>query len=85
MKKFLSLALVTLLFGSVLASASTLITKLQAEHDALNAVGGGTVTLILQEKELGKIIWSVDVTGYNEQQVPTPSFGSDPAWSPKLN
>jgi len=63
MKKSLSLALVTLLFGSVLASASTLISKLQAEHDALNAVGGGTVTLILQEKELGKIIWSVDVTG----------------------
>ena len=63
MKKSLSLALVTLLFGSVLAGASALITKLQAEHDAVNAVGGGTVTLVLKEKELGKIIWSVDVTG----------------------
>lgn len=65
MKKSLSLflCLVVLLFGSALAGASTLITKQQAEQDALVAVGGGTVTYALKEKELGKIIWSVDVTG----------------------
>ena len=67
MKKSLSLALVTLLFGSVLASASTLISKLQAEQDAINAVGGGTVTLAHKEKELGKIIWSVDLTGASNE------------------
>jgi TolB protein len=33
----------------------------------------------------GPQLWSVDVTGYNEQQVPTPGFSSDPAWSPRLN
>ncbi|HMN36422.1 MAG TPA: Tol-Pal system beta propeller repeat protein TolB [Hyphomicrobium sp.] len=33
----------------------------------------------------GPRIYSVDITGYNERQVPTPSFGSDPAWSPLLN
>lgn len=33
----------------------------------------------------GPQLWSVDVTGYNEQKVPTPGFSSDPAWSPKLN
>jgi uncharacterized membrane protein YkoI len=66
----LSLALVVLLFGSALAGASTLITKQQAEQDALMAVGGGNVTLALKEKELGKIIWSVDVTGaMNEFEV----------------
>jgi TolB protein len=27
-------------------------------------------------------LYSVDLTGYNERQVPTPSFASDPAWSP---
>jgi len=27
----------------------------------------------------------VDITGYNEQRVPVEGFGSDPAWSPKLN
>jgi len=29
-------------------------------------------------------IWSVDLTGYNERQIPTPFEASDPAWSPPL-
>jgi TolB protein len=33
----------------------------------------------------GPHIFSVDITGYNERQVKTPSFASDPAWSPPLN
>jgi TolB protein len=33
----------------------------------------------------GPQLWSVDITGYNEQVVPTPSFASDPAWSPLLS
>ena len=33
----------------------------------------------------GPQLWSVDITGYNEQRVPIEGFGSDPAWSPKLN
>jgi TolB protein len=33
----------------------------------------------------GSTLHSVDVTGYNEQPVPTPGFASDPAWSPRLN
>jgi len=33
----------------------------------------------------GPRIFSVDVTGYNEKRIPTPSFASDPAWSPLLN
>jgi len=43
--------------------AATLITKAQAEKDALKAVGGGTVTLAVLESELGRKIWSVDVVG----------------------
>ena len=70
MKRPLFLVLVALLFGSMLASAATLISKAQAEQDALNAVGGGTVTQALKEKELGKVIWSVDITGAtNEYEV----------------
>ena len=30
----------------------------------------------------GPRIYSIDITGYNERPVPTPSFASDPAWSP---
>ena len=32
----------------------------------------------------GPQIYSIDLTGYNEQLVPTPTFASDPAWSPLL-
>jgi len=33
----------------------------------------------------GPQLWSIDLTGYNEFKVPTPAFGSDPAWSPLIN
>lgn len=32
----------------------------------------------------GPRIFSIDLTGYNERRVSTPSFASDPAWSPLL-
>ena len=32
----------------------------------------------------GPQLYSIDLTGRNEQPVPTPEFGSDPAWSPLL-
>ncbi len=33
----------------------------------------------------GARLFTIDLTGYNEQAVPTGSFASDPAWSPLLN
>jgi len=33
----------------------------------------------------GPHLFTVDVTGYNELKVPTPSYASDPAWSPLLS
>jgi TolB protein len=32
----------------------------------------------------GPRLFSIDLTGYNERQIPTPNFASDPAWSPVL-
>jgi len=32
----------------------------------------------------GPSLYSIDLTGYNEQRIPTPAFASDPAWSPLL-
>jgi len=32
----------------------------------------------------GPKLYSIDLTGRNEQQIPTPNFASDPAWSPLL-
>ena len=33
----------------------------------------------------GPQLFSVDLTGRNEYRVPTPAFGSDPAWSPLID
>jgi len=33
----------------------------------------------------GPRIYSVDLTGYNERRILTPSWGSDPSWSPRVN
>lgn len=33
----------------------------------------------------GPKIYSVDLTGYNEKRIRTPSWGSDPSWSPRVN
>lgn len=32
----------------------------------------------------GPKLYTIDLTGRNEQQIPTPAFASDPAWSPLL-
>ncbi|MBO0664052.1 Tol-Pal system beta propeller repeat protein TolB [Jiella sp. MQZ9-1] len=32
----------------------------------------------------GPHLYSIDLTGYNDQEVPTPGYASDPAWSPLL-
>jgi len=48
----------------------------------------GRVLMFFRESpgaEGGPRIFSIDLTGYNERKVPTPSFASDPAWSPLLN
>lgn len=64
MKTRISTLLVVVLIAGVLsAAAAGLITKTQAEKDALAAVGGGTVTLAVIESNLGKTTWSVDITG----------------------
>jgi TolB protein len=33
----------------------------------------------------GPGLFTIDITGRNEQRIPTPSFASDPAWSPLLS
>lgn len=48
----------------------------------------GRVLMFFRESRgnnAGPRIYSVDITGYNEQVVQTPAFASDPAWSPLLN
>jgi TolB protein len=47
----------------------------------------GRVLMFFREtrgEQGGPNLYSVDLTGRNEQRVPTPGFASDPAWSPLL-
>jgi len=45
----------------------------------------GSVIMFFREQGAGPSLYSVDITGRNEQRVPTPNFASDPAWSPLLS
>ena len=45
----------------------------------------GRVIMFFREQGAGPSLYSVDITGRNEQRVPTPNFASDPAWSPLLS
>jgi TolB protein len=33
----------------------------------------------------GPALYTIDISGRNELKVPTPSYASDPAWSPLLS
>jgi uncharacterized membrane protein YkoI len=63
MKKLAALLSLVLLAGVTQAMASGLITKTQAEQDALRAVGVGTVKQAYMEREMGKLVWAVDIEG----------------------
>lgn len=45
----------------------------------------GRVIMFFRDPGAGPHLFTVDITGRNEQQVPTPSYASDPAWSPLLS
>ncbi len=45
----------------------------------------GRVLMFFRDPGSGPSLFTIDVTGRNEQKVPTPSFASDPAWSPLLS
>jgi uncharacterized membrane protein YkoI len=68
MKRLGGWLLVLVLAGAVQAMAAGLITKKQAEQDALNAVGGGTVISAMRDRTpKDKKIWSVDIAGASHE------------------
>ncbi len=44
----------------------------------------GRVVMFFRDQAAGPSLYTIDVTGRNEQRVPTPAYASDPAWSPLL-
>jgi TolB protein len=45
----------------------------------------GRVLMFFRDPGAGPNLYTIDVTGRNELKVPTPSYASDPAWSPLLS
>lgn len=45
----------------------------------------GRVLMFFRDNGTGPSLFTVDITGRNVLRVPTPSFASDPAWSPLLS
>jgi TolB protein len=45
----------------------------------------GRVLMFFRDPGSGPSLFTIDITGRNELKVPTPSFASDPAWSPLLS
>ena len=45
----------------------------------------GRVVMFFRDQGGGPSLYTIDVTGRNEQRIPTPAFASDPAWSPLLS
>lgn len=45
----------------------------------------GRVLMFFRDAGPGPGLYTVDITGRNEIRIPTPSFASDPAWSPLLS
>jgi TolB protein len=45
----------------------------------------GRVLMFFRDPGGGPSLYTIDITGRNEQKVPTPSYASDPAWSPLLS
>jgi len=45
----------------------------------------GRVLMFFRDLGQGPSLFTIDITGRNELKVPTPSYASDPAWSPLLS
>ncbi len=45
----------------------------------------GRLVMFFRDLGPGPNLFTIDVTGRNEQKLPTPAFASDPAWSPLLS
>lgn len=70
-------------------SGERLLTKGYLVEGPTWSPNGRVIIYSRQERRNGRStpseLWSVDLTGYNDQRIPTPTEASDPAWSPLLS
>ena len=66
-------------------SGERLLTNAYQDEGPTWSPNGRVILFFRAARAGGKTdLWSVDVSGQNERQIPTPLEGSDPAWSPLL-
>ena len=66
-------------------SNERLITRSYMDQSPSWAPNGRVVLFARTMKAAGgSRLFTIDITGYNERQVPTPTDASDPDWSPLL-
>lgn len=65
-------------------SGERLLTRSWMDEGPTWSPNGRVIIFSRQEKGAGYRLYSVDITGRNEQVVHTPTDASDPAWSPLL-
>jgi TolB protein len=66
-------------------SGERLLTSSWMDEGPTWSPNGRVIMFSRQAKGGGYSIFAVDVTGYNERKIETPTDASDPAWSPLLN
>ena len=65
-------------------SGERLLTKDSTTRDR-HSRRTGAVLMFFRDVGQGPALYTIDISGRNELKVPTPSYASDPAWSPLLS
>jgi TolB protein len=65
-------------------SDERLLTRSALDESPSWAPNGRTIMFARQEGSGRRRLFTIDVSGYNEREVPTPTDASDPDWSPRL-
>jgi TolB protein len=65
-------------------SGERILTESYLDESPTWSPNGRVIMFFREQRGGGARLWSVDLTGQNLRQVPTPTDASDPAWSPLL-
>ncbi|MEK0084301.1 Tol-Pal system beta propeller repeat protein TolB [Benzoatithermus flavus] len=65
-------------------SDERLLTRSALDESPSWAPNGRTIMFARQDGSGRRRLFTIDVSGYNEREVPTPTDASDPDWSPRL-
>ena len=65
-------------------SGERILTESYLDEAPTWSPNGRVIMFFRESRGSGARLWSVDLTGRNLREIPTPTDASDPAWSPLL-